>query len=108
MHHRMTWETSVTFLIALMPVLYFGIAVILNQKEHIALKLLLLFAAMFVGILGINLSLEIAIANSGSADIQDTIQTIFKVGLYTIVLFSAYWILYYIYIVLMHFKQYGK
>ena len=104
----MTWQLAISVIIIGAAFLFFIIAQILDKKQHIALKLFFLFGALFIILSGTNYASHLAVDNSASTGVKETLDIIYRINLYAMIIFTAYWTLYYIFILIMHIRQYGK
>lgn len=104
----MSWQLAISAMILGIMALFFLISLIFREKEHIALKLFFLFVAIYISFLGINYALQLAIDNSSSTAVKNTIISIHQLNIYVLFGFTGYFIFYYIYRLIIYTRNYVK
>jgi hypothetical protein len=103
----MTWEIAmVTSSIGVLW--YFAILMIHTDDSHMPLKFFYLIASMWLMVANLNLALQLAIDNTAPDAITNTLQAIYTAGIWTAYVVSAYFILYYIYLVIKNSAMLAK
>ena len=88
--------------------LFFVISFSLNSKTHGALKLLFLVFSILMIPIALNYVYLNSIETGASVEVQNTLQGVYRLSIYAVVLFLAYIVIYYIYSALMFYKMYAK
>ena len=79
----------------------------IDGLQHPYLRLFFLIMTMIIVLLAINFAYITSVDNGASEGLQGVLSNLYRVGIYSFVIFMIYVMLYYvIYPILMHFKQY--
>lgn len=104
----MSWQLAISLI--LYTIIYFLVSLLknLDEEKHTPLIFLFAFSSFFILLLGTNFSIELAIDNSASTGVQDMLSTIYRVVLYTFILFIIYFMLYLVYFIFIFAGKSGQ
>ncbi len=102
-----TVSITIAIIIIGTAILFFILSYTTKALQHPALKLFFLIIAMIVVLIGLNFAYINAIDNGASTNVQDLLSSLYRVGLYSFVIFMIYVVIYHVlFPVFMHFRQY--
>lgn len=96
---------SIAVILIGITIVLFAIALGVDQKEHVAIKLFFLIAAILMVIVNLNFAYSVALENGLATAMQSTLLVAYKISIYSAVVFLGYYLIYLIYQILTKSKQ---